>query len=334
MLTGNFWPAHPHPLPGESLSCWIVRIAHSNGLKVQTFCDRVFGKDFQVWSRDIDRNAPDWLLSIMSRKSGTPIKQVRNTTARLYEKRLFPVLHPASQLRWFMPLKKHHRLNNGYGLQYCPLCLKEDTEPYFRLQWRLALYTFCPKHRVLMLDRCYSCGAPVEFHRLELGKANQVEVETLDCCWRCSACLSDAPIEAVNLHPKLVDRKWTGLQKSIDRQFYPAGALNYQKLALLHQLCRLLNSRKHRTPLLRHICENGHYSLPPLKVDSLIFEQRNVLERHELLQLALWILTNKRKLRTAIQERAVKVNLLYRDSSSIDKKFFIDHWLSYKTKNK
>lgn len=182
MLTGNFWPAHPHPLPGESLSCWIVRIAHSNGLKVQTFCDREFGKNFQVWNRDIDRNAPDWLLNVISRKTGTPIKQVHQTTARLYEKRLFPVLHPASQLRWFMPLKKHHRLNNGYGLQYCPQCLKEDTKPYFRLQWRLALYTFCPRHRVLMHDQCSSCGAPVEFHRLEQGKAYKVEVETLDCC--------------------------------------------------------------------------------------------------------------------------------------------------------
>src|SRR5690606_9636729 len=138
--------------------------------------------------------------------------------------------------------------------------------------------------------------------------------------------------EAVNLHPKLVDSKWTGLLKSIDRQFYPAGALNYQKLTLLHQLCRLLNSRKYSAPLLEHICKSGNYPQPDMRGDSLIFEQRNVRERHELLQLALWILTNKRKLRTALQERVVKVNLLYRDSSSTDKKFFIGHWLSYKTK--
>jgi len=172
MLSGNLWPAHPHPLPGESLSCLIVRTAHANGLKVQTFCDQAFGKDFQIWNRDIDRNAPDWLLNIMSGKAGTPIKQVRKTTFRLYEKRLFPILHTASHLRWVIPIKHRHRLNTGYAIQYCPQCLAEDETPYFRLAWRLALYTFCPKHRVMMADRCLHCGAPVAFHRIELGKPN------------------------------------------------------------------------------------------------------------------------------------------------------------------
>ncbi|MBM94404.1 MAG: hypothetical protein CMI09_14680 [Oceanospirillaceae bacterium] len=323
MISGKYWPAHPHPLPGESLSCWIVRTAHANGLKVQTFCDREFGKDFQIWNRDIDRNAPEWLLAIMSDKTGTPIKQVRNTTARLYEKRLFPKLHSASQLRWFMALKKKHRTHKGYAQQYCPLCLKEDDEPYFRLQWRLALYTFCTKHRILMADRCYHCGGEVEFHRLELGKANQVKVETLDCCWICNKPLSSAPIQNVNLYPKLVDQRWSNLLESIDRQLYPAGALRYQNITLLHQFCRLLSSGRYRPRLSKHICTSGHYSQPELKIDSVIFEQRDIIERHTLLQLAWWIMTNRNRIKTAIHRKAVRVNLLYRDLDPDTKRYVI-----------
>lgn len=324
MLSGDYWPAHPHPLPGESLSCWIVRIAHANGLKAQTFCDHEFGKDFQVWNRDIDRNAPDWLLSIMSQKTGTPIKQVRHTTARLYERRLFPVLHSASQLRWFMPVKKHHRVNKGYALQYCPQCLKEDEIPYFRVAWRLALYTFCPKHGIMVADRCHQCGAPVAFHRIELGKPNQIDVDSLDCCWQCDEPLSNAAMTPVHLHPKLVDRKWRGLLLSIDRQLYPAGALSYQNLTLLHQLCRLLSSGKYRSELAEHICRKGNYEYPDIRQQSLIFEQRSIQERHELLQLAWWLITHRRKIRTAIRDGAVRMNLLYRDLPSRDKKHIRD----------
>lgn len=324
MISGKYWPAHPHPLKGESLSCWIVRIAHANGLKIQTFCDLEFGKDFQIWNRDIDRNAPEWLLATMRDKTGTPIKQVRSTTAKLYEKRLFPRLHSASQLRWFMPLKKNHRLHNGYGLQYCPQCLAEDNEPYFRLQWRLALYTFCPKHRIQLADRCYHCGAEVEFHRLELGKPNQVEVDTLDCCWKCNKPLSNAPKESVRLSPKLVDQRWTNLLKSIDRQLYPAGALRYQNITLLHQICRLLSSRKYRARLSQHICMSGHYPEPSVTVDTKIFEHRDVTERHTLLQLAWWLMTNRMRLKTAIQRKAVRVNLLYRDLDLDTKRYVIE----------
>lgn len=324
MLTGAYWPAHPHPLPGEVLSCWIVRIAHANGLKVQTFCDNEFGKSFQIWNRDIDRNAPDWLLRILSQKTGTAIKQARHTTAALYEQRLFPVLHPASQLRWLMPVKKYHRLHKGFALQYCPECLKEDDIPYFRLSWRLALYTFCPRHRILMADRCHNCEASVAFHRLELGKADLAEVKTLDCCWQCGEPLSEAMMEGLSLHPKLVDAKWSALLKSIDRQFYPAGALNFQSLSLLHQLCRLLSSGKYHPKLAAYICWKGEYVYPALSQASMIFEQRNIAERHALLQLAWWLMTHRNKLQVAIQKQVVRVNHLYRDLDADAKSYVLD----------
>lgn len=50
----------------ELLSWWRVRLAHGHGLKVQIFYNLIFGNRHQVWSRDIDRLAPDWLVSELS----------------------------------------------------------------------------------------------------------------------------------------------------------------------------------------------------------------------------------------------------------------------------
>ena len=313
MLSGLLWPAHPHPLENELLTCWIVRTAHANGLKAQTFCEQVFGKEFQIWNRDVDRNAPEWLLETMSSKTGTSYKSVQNTTARLYEKRLFPTLHSYSQLRWFMPVKKHHRINKGYALQYCALCLKEDPIPYFRLSWRLALYTFCPKHRVMMLDRCQHCQEPVMFHRVEQGKPNKFEVETLDSCWHCSQPLSSAITDFVEISPVLADTKWTSLLRSIERQFYPSGALNFQNITILHQLCRLLSSELYRHKIATHVCNKANF--PPLQLEKgrLIFEQRNIQERHAILQTAWWLMTHRNRIKAAIKEKAIRINWLYRD---------------------
>lgn len=42
-------------------------------------------------------------------------------------------------------------------LQYCPQCLDEDTEPYYRRIWRLVPVTCCIQHELVLLDECTSC---------------------------------------------------------------------------------------------------------------------------------------------------------------------------------
>jgi hypothetical protein len=43
-------------------------------------------------------------------------------------------------------------------LQFCPQCLAEDEQPYFRREWRLATAIACARHRSRLLDRCPACG--------------------------------------------------------------------------------------------------------------------------------------------------------------------------------
>ena len=43
-------------------------------------------------------------------------------------------------------------------LQFCPHCLAEDEQPYFRREWRLATTIACAHHGSRLLDRCPDCG--------------------------------------------------------------------------------------------------------------------------------------------------------------------------------
>lgn len=324
MLSGKFLPAHPRLLTGESLSCWITRLAHQNGLKTQTFSERLFGKQFQVWNRDLDHNAPAWLVKILSEKTGVPVNKIYKATAKLYEKRLFPTLHAGGQLRWFMPLKKHHRKPTGYGQQFCPLCLGTDNTPYLRLSWRLAFYTFCPIHRVLMLDRCHGCRAPVAPYRLEQGRPKLTEVESLDACWQCGTPLSTGRTEEVFFKPKTLFDRLANLLRVVDRQFVNSGAINFDRLTLVHQLCRLMCSQKYQHNLLSYLCKQKMLSHDDLRFEMGTFEQRTVADRHTLMRLALWLAGNRGRLIRAIEAKAIHLNWLYRDLDFKSKEYALN----------
>lgn len=303
MLSGKLWPAHPSPYPGECLSSWIVRTAHHNGLKVQTFSDLSFGKHNQIWNRDIDKLAPDFVLKTMSTYTSTPIKVANKTTLNLYKKRLLPVIKPSGILRWVNPLVLHHRKHTAFGMQYCPLCLSEDKEPYFRIAWRLSLYTFCPIHQVMMQDRCMCCGASVNFHRIELGKVKTIDAETLDECWQCGNRLSDILIDSISLKPKSIFSIWNRVLGVIQRGFINSGPINYERLILLHQICKIISSRRFNCNIQQYICDKSGLPFYSIR-ECLYFEQHSVSERHYILQLAWWLLGNKStKLQESIKQK-------------------------------
>lgn len=84
-----------------------------------------------------------------------------------------------------MPIGVYHRTRNQFGLQFCPLCLDEDKEPYFRRRWRLAFIVSCERHHTLLHDRCPRCGAAVNFHRSEMGDHRKRFPDSLTLCHAC-----------------------------------------------------------------------------------------------------------------------------------------------------
>ena len=184
----QLWPVHPHPLPDELLSSWMIRLARANGFKVHNFCALFFGKDRQIWNRDIDHHAPAWLTDRLAALSGIAPERIRATTLRAFESVLFERFVAAGGNRWILPLGVFHRARRGYGQQFCGQCLAEDREPYLRRAWRLAVVVLCVRHGVMLEDRCQACGRSLAPHRADMvSRAGFPERTDLSRCAYCRA---------------------------------------------------------------------------------------------------------------------------------------------------
>lgn len=188
------WPAHPQPISDELLSSWMVRLAHANGCKVHTFYSMEFGRDRQIWNRDIDRLAPDWLVEGLAIRTKISKDRVINISLRSYDGVVYEKHNAQGNTKWILPLGIYHRTRRRKGMQYCPVCLATDDIPYFRKHWRLAFYTECDIHGVLLRDACTKCMAPVIFHRTELGKRHLIKPLSISHCFNCGEHLASGPI--------------------------------------------------------------------------------------------------------------------------------------------
>lgn len=314
MLSGRLWPAHPHPLPDELLSCWLVRIAHANGLKIQTFCQHEFGAQYQIWNRDIDRGAPAWLLRHVTEHTGQSEQRVTATTLNPHQGTLFGQQNKSGQLRWILPLNIYHRTRLGFGLQFCPRCLASPPEPYYRRAWRVGFYTFCPIHGMMLLDRCPNCGKGIAFHRTELGHRESGESIALNHCGTCGFDLAQASSEPIDEWDQEVFTSW---RRALSQVCMPATDISVKDgewFAILHHFCALCVSRRLALKLYPYLCDQtGRRSLP-LTSGRIAFEQRPIAERHHIIGLGWWLLGRwPQRLRAAHRDKAVRYNVLFKD---------------------
>jgi len=313
-FTDPLWPIRYKPLPDELLSCWLVRLAHGHGLKVQTFCNLMFGNKRQVWNRDIDRLAPPWLIEELVRRTGTSPEIAWNTTLHAYEGILYSKFRFAGALQWILTLKMYHRTRQGFGLQFCPSCLAEDTVPYFRKRWRIALNTVCTRHGTMLLDRCSECGTGVAFHRLDMTRADAIEVTPLSYCHSCGFDLRNAVAEK----PIVYDREASQLLFELNRQFDQDIEIGSEwgvgKFAVMHQLSRIMTARSRHVHLREFVLDQVGAQDIELTAGYLNFEMRVISERHHLMQLTSWLFLDlENRLTAAWRARAVRYNVLLKD---------------------
>jgi len=312
MFTGKLWPVHPHPYPDELLSSWLVRIAHANGEKVQSFCNHEFGTKHQIWNRDIDRLAPEWLLMALSERTATPIEKVRQTTLKRYEGVLFEYSVSSGVEKWITPLKIYHRTRKSHGLQFCPECLKEGKEPYFRTQWRMAFHTFCPKHNVMMHDRCPCCGEPVIFQRIELGRGKEEigQDKPLSTCFNCGFDLAKSKAELVFFWDDEIERNWRKLLAAVEQQLTEHQA---EQLAVLHQFVKLLSGVTSEK-LLAFIESTLDQGIERPNISLRSYEANNSSVRFQVFQCAWWLLSDwPDNMRLAWLNEGVRYNSLIKD---------------------
>ncbi|SMF94999.1 TniQ protein [Methylomagnum ishizawai] len=146
---------------------------------------------WRVWTLDPDRGVTGDRIEALSRLSGIAKEAYEAAMLRpIAEVVSGNSLHDKSTWPWVLALGSRNRRRRG-GLQYCPRCLAEDRRPYFRLHWRLAWHTGCPRHGCRLLDRCPHCTSPIEPHRLSAKELTMAV---------CAACENDlrmvGPVDA------------------------------------------------------------------------------------------------------------------------------------------
>jgi hypothetical protein len=141
----------PEPVSGESLSSWRQRVGIANGFKLFPLVRGEFKHT------DSDLSPSDETLRCLSELTGSELEDIRSLTLRSLDGNLLQFGPGRASPRWVLPLR-YTRSDRAAATQFCPLCLEADAHPYFRLHWRLALFSCCAVHGVRLLETCPKCG--------------------------------------------------------------------------------------------------------------------------------------------------------------------------------
>ncbi len=150
----GLWPVRPRPLPDETRSSWLGRIAHAQGLSRPEFARRVYNVLLER-DRRTDERLPVEAISTISRMTGVDREQVESMSLAQFE----TVLGPMEKIYERMDPWSPWLLDpvRGPGIPHCPSCLDSDRVPYIRRAWFVAFSVVCSRHRMRLEDRCPHC---------------------------------------------------------------------------------------------------------------------------------------------------------------------------------
>lgn len=310
-LTTTLWPIRYKPFHDELLSSWLMRIAHGHGLRAQTFCNLIFGTRYQVWNRDVDRLAPAWLIDALAQGTGVSTQTALETTLHTYEGQLYRNFRSAGALQWIQTLHMYHRKRMGYGIQFCPACLRECEQIYYRRIWRVSFYTVCAQHQCMLLDRCPECGSGISFHRTDVGQYQLEELAGL--LVRCHQCGLD--LSQIEISPVLVyDDASFAFHMKLCTSLYRRCPQDLDLMAVLHHLSKLLLGEHRGLRLQAHTCQLLDVAPVPAPQRRTSIESLQLLERHHLMLLIGWLMQDlDQRLKQARFAKAVHYLHLVRD---------------------
>lgn len=291
-LTQRRLLVHPPPLPDELLTHWFLRLAHENGFKAQGLADYAFGYPSPFWARDYDRQASPEVVGRLAELTGRDPADITALT-------LFGssgAIHPDQSreyhfVPWVLPLGVYHRKRRRFGTQFCPLCLFEDPEPYFRRTWRLAFATVCDRHGISLHDRCPACESPVIWFRNDLGHRRELAVGQSARCWQCGFDLRRAPA----IGPAAIDgQSMIALQSLISFHEFGWWFVGDRSIQYSHMYFDVLRHLVSWLPgvygrrLLSHVADRVGW--PVEYPEAGAFEHRPIADRHRLVTTAVWLL--------------------------------------------
>ncbi len=225
----------PKPQEDELLSSWLVRVALAHNTRPWSFCNLHFPHLHNIiFSRDMDVWANDDLLAKLSTKSNLPAETLFPMTLQSYRGILQKKILTNTGNNMLSPIVPRARKNQKYGLKFCPLCLAEDSTPYFRKIWRVSFYSVCLTHRIFLLDKCCKCKKPISFYKFK-------DDAGFTKCWSCGQELSKCTSMFV------VDNEYLAIKKLSDIILDKKYKYTDQEISALdfftvyHQIAKILN---------------------------------------------------------------------------------------------
>lgn len=141
----------PQPLPDEILSSWIARTAYAHHTHPQTFLNLHFDNTHFNWRLNFDASVSDEEIEVLSKKSGLSYSVIYQMSLRSYEGYLHESIVPIGDNQYITKQQN-----------FCPVCLREDTFPYFRKLWKVLLFPICLKHQCYVYECCPSCKSKIK----------------------------------------------------------------------------------------------------------------------------------------------------------------------------
>lgn len=313
MTHGKLWPAHPKPFDDELLSSWVVRVIQANGIKLQTLSRMLFGENLSPWMRDIDRTPPLWLMETFCYYTGVNNQTALMTTLDTYKDILFHDRRISGHQKWILTLRQSGTKRLAHGQQFCPACLADDVNPYFRKHWRVALFTYCPLHQIELYDACPRCNTPIMYYRVDFGRDIK-KVLPIYACFSCGFDLRasvHSPVcfpsdELHNYYDELLGELVCG----------DCGKAGYSVyfFDVLHQLCKVMGTRKNQGKLLGYVLKLLSMSVVEQPTGWTTIEERRRDERFLWLLAALWLTMDlESRLYEAWKAKVVRYSSLNKD---------------------
>ena len=281
-------PFHLKLKDNELLSSWIIRLAHAHSLHVERFRVEIFGSDIMIWNRDIDKYAVFTVYNRLSEVTGTDYCEVIKASLSSYQGIIFENIGVNNASRWLIPLGIYHRVRRRNGLMYCPKCLSDDRQPYFRKDWRLSFITVCRAHRINLRDSCPYCQSSIIPHRVDMGSRGILTNETfIYTCWHCGYDLRNT------LASKEADKKLIEFQAWLEKTM-SLGYVDFNANPSMHSIVFFNGFRELITGIRSKECINRLTStLNDLGFDithsAEAFELLDLDSRRSVLKLLSWI---------------------------------------------
>lgn len=273
------WPVRTTPLPDECLSSWLTRSALALGTDTSSLVGSL-KVSWRPWTIDLDRCGPRENSKLIIDRAGVDYPAIAEMTLLPIAERIAGSgIGAMDRWPWILTLGIRGS-SRQFGTQYCPMCLRDDSKPYFRRSWRFAWHVVCSRHSVRLLDTCLNCTAQVEPHRLRQSEKH------VALCWQCNSDLGSVKIDRnkyqtpdiqSQLDHALANHKLTNLVSAQRNKF-----VYYSRL--IASLRRSIAAPTAANPSFEYLGWIGR-KLRGLKIRPVSLEMLRTEERYQLLKI-------------------------------------------------